>query len=93
MRVCLTNGFVVLWSELSQSDNFWIKSVYSVREYFCTSNSNILNINGRRLIIGLVLIGMVPDDTVHKGASKCHNTDEKSTNFVVHVSPSIFGFF
>ena len=35
---------------------------------------------------------LVPDDTVHKGISKCHKMDEKGTHFAVHVSPSIFGF-
>ena len=28
--------------------------------------------------------------TLQKGASKHHKTDEKSTHFAVHVSPSIF---
>ena len=34
--------------------------------------------------------GMVPDDTVHKGTSKNHKTDEKITHFAVHVPPAIF---
>ena len=38
-------------------------------------------------------IVLVPDDTVHKGTSKRHKTDEKITNFVVHAPPSIFDFF
>ena len=29
----------------------------------------------------------------NKGISKCHNMDEKSTNFAVHVPSSIIGFF
>ena len=28
---------------------------------------------------------LVPDDTVHKGNSKSHKTDEKGTHFAVHV--------
>ena len=34
---------------------------------------------------------LVPDNTLHKSTSKHHKMDEKSTHFVVHVSPSIFG--
>ena len=34
---------------------------------------------------------LVPDDTEHKGTSKRHKTDKKSTHFAVHVSPPIFG--
>ena len=34
--------------------------------------------------------GLVPDNTVHKGTRKRHKTDLKSTNFVVHVSTSLF---
>ena len=34
--------------------------------------------------------GMVPDDTLHKGTSKCHKMDEKTIHFAVHVSPSFF---
>ena len=37
--------------------------------------------------------GVVTYDTVHKGNSKHHKTDEKITHFAVHVSPSMFGFF
>ena len=33
---------------------------------------------------------LVPDDTVNKGTSKHQKMDEKSTNLVVHVSPSFF---
>ena len=33
---------------------------------------------------------IVPDDTVHKGTSKRHKMDEKSTHFEVNVPPSIF---
>ena len=35
---------------------------------------------------------LVPDDTVHKGTSKNHKTDGKSTNFVVNIYSSIFWF-
>ena len=33
---------------------------------------------------------LVSNNTVHKGTSKRHKTDEKSTDLAVHVSPSIF---
>ena len=35
--------------------------------------------------------GMIPEGTVHKVTSKRHKTDEKSTHFVLHVPPSVFG--
>ena len=36
---------------------------------------------------------LVPYDTIHKGTSKCHKTDEKIPHFVVHFPTSMFGFF
>ena len=38
-------------------------------------------------------IELVPDNTLQMGTSKYHKTNGKSTNFTVHVSPSIFVFF
>ena len=40
-----------------------------------------------------VFTWLVPYNTVNKGTSKHQKTNEKSTNFAVHISPSIFGFF
>ena len=38
-------------------------------------------------------IELVPDNILQMGTSKYHKTNGKSTNFTVHVSPSIFVFF
>ena len=36
--------------------------------------------------------GLVIENTLHKGTSKCHKTDENSTHISVHITPSIFEF-
>ena len=44
----------------------------------------------KKNIFSQVNDGLIPYDTAHKGTSKYHKPDEKSTHFVVHVPPSIF---
>ena len=44
-------------------------------------------------LISYQIIGLVTYNTVYKGTSKLHITDEQSTHFAVHIYPSIFGIF
>ena len=55
-----------------------------------TLNGRFVCANEAMLLCQRLLL--VPDDTVHKGTSKHHKTYEQSTNFALHISPSIFGF-
>ena len=52
---------------------------YTRHKYNTTLNGSLDNV-------------LVPDDTVQNSTSKHHKKDEKSTYFVVHVSPLIYIF-
>ena len=55
-------------------------SIYVEKHEFETilTSNDVMNIQDTKT---------VSDDTVHKGTSKLHKTDGKSTHFVVDVSP------